>query len=297
MFGYVIPNQKELKVAQLEEYRTWYCGLCRCLQKRYGVVGRLSLSYDMTFLGMLLSALYEPEVKRQEGTCIAHPFSKQRSCHDIYLEYAADMNILLTYYKCRDDWMDDHNFARAGYGMLLRRGGRKVAGKYSGKAKKIKRYLKRLTEAEQKNTGDLDLVAGLFGEICGCLFVCREDEWKEVLYRLGFYLGKFIYLMDAWEDWDEDLKKGRYNPLFFYFGKENVPPSVVTPQMEDRIHEILTMMMAETCRCFERLPIIENAEILRNILYSGVWCRYYQHKKDRRYGWKGEKGHSDDRSI
>ena len=275
MFGYVIPNQKELKAGQMEQYRAWYCGLCRCLQKKYGLAGRLSLSFDMTFLGMLLSALYEPETKRQERTCIAHPLKRQCSFQDRYLEYAADMNLLLTYYKCRDDWMDDHNFAKAGYGLLLRRGGRRVARKSPRKARQIKQYLKQLAEAEQRCTGNLDVVAGLFGKICGCLFACQEDEWEEILYQFGFYLGKFIYLLDAWEDWEEDCKKKHYNPLFFYFGKKDLP----TPQMEDRIHGILTMMMAEACRYFERLPIVENADIFRNILYSGVWCRYHQHKK------------------
>lgn len=281
MFGYVIPNQKELKVGQLEEYRSWYCGLCRCLQGKYGIIGRFSLSYDMTFLGMLLSSLYEPERTSRERTCIAHPFTRQRSYHDIYLEYAADMNILLNYYKCLDDWRDDHNLIKIGYGALLCRGGRRVAKTYPQKAKKIKRCLGQLTQAEQERTENLDLVAGLFGEICGCLFACREDEWRECLYRLGFYLGKFIYLMDAWEDWEEDLKKEHYNPLFYYFGGKEVPQYIATAEIEDKVHQVLMMMIAEACRWFERLPIIENAEILRNILYSGVWCQYYRHKRNQ----------------
>lgn len=285
MFGYVVPNQKELKAGQLEEYRAWYCGLCRCLQKKYGVTGRLSLNYDMTFLGMLLSSLYEPEITRQEGNCIAHPFTRQGSYSDIYLEYAADMNILLTYYKCRDDWVDDHNFWKAGYGALLHGAGKKISGKYPQKAQKIQGCLERLTLAENQKSDNLDEVAGLFGEICGCLFVCQEDEWKEFLQRLGFFLGKFIYLMDAWEDWEEDQKKQNYNPLFSsgIFKSDGTgyagPEFCITEELEQRVYEILTMMIAEACRAFERLPIIKNVEILRNIMYSGVWCRYYQIKE------------------
>lgn len=276
MFGYVVPNQKELKVYELEEYRGWYCGLCHRLQRKYGLRGRLSLNYDMTFLGLLLSSLYEDEVRERLGGCVMHPLQKQRSYDTQYVGYAADMNILLTYYKCMDDWHDDHNIFRAGYGASLRKAGRKVAGKYSRQAEQIQSCLFRLGQAEKEEASDLDEVAGIFGRLCGSLFAYQEDIWYQDLWHMGFYLGKFIYLLDAWEDIEKDYKSGCYNPLLFFADKKSLEEQIRGDELEERVTDILTQMIAQACRYFERLPIVEHGGILRNILYSGVWTRFYQ---------------------
>ena len=130
---------------------------------------------------------------------------------------------------------------------------------------------------------ELDKASGLFGEICGSLFVYRQDEWAQVLWNLGFFLGKFIFLVDAWDDWEKDWKKHNYNPFFALVpeGQDRI-----TEDVEQTIQSILTMMMAEAGQAFERLPILDNIEILRNILYSGVWCRYYQIGEKRRKNQK-----------
>ena len=99
----------------------------------------------------------------------------------------------------------------------------------------------------------------------GEIMTPRNDEWQDNLRTMGIYLGKFIYLLDAYEDVEEDIKEGRYNPLKKRFDD---------PDFEEEMKTILTMIMAGCCKEFEKLPIIENVEILRNILYSGVWYRY-----------------------
>ena len=105
------------------------------------------------------------------------------------------------------------------------------------------------------------------------IFAYREDFWEPTLRRMGFYLGKFIYLMDAYDDVEYDVKKGNYNP----FAKD-----YIIKGFDDRIKNMLLLMMAETCREFEKLPIIKYADILRNILYSGVWCRFESISRKRR---------------
>lgn len=277
MFGYVVVNQRELKEKERELYRSWYCGLCHILQKQYGLGGQLSLNYDMTFLGLLLTSLYEPQIVEENMRCLAHPGRKQPVRTSCWMEYAADMNILLTYYKCLDDWKDDHNLIKAAYAGMLYRAGKKVSRKYPQKAEFIKKQLSALSERELAGAEKPDETAGLFGSICGCLFAPREDEWKDTLYWMGFYIGKFIYLMDAWDDLPEDLKKQEYNP--WICGMKIECENQIETQ-EAKVHQILTMMMAEAGRRFERLPILKNLEILRNILYSGVWCRYYQMKEN-----------------
>jgi len=129
-------------------------------------------------------------------------------------------------------------------------------------------YMKDLAECEKKESRDnIDEAANLTGKMFGEILVPKEDEWSHVLRELGFYLGKFIYYMDAYDDLEEDRKNQAYNPFL----------SV----SEDVIEEILKMMMAKATECFEYLPVIEYEEILRNILYSGVWMRYCEIKKKR----------------
>lgn len=271
MFGYVLPNREELKLRELKEYQAYYCGLCRCLKEKYGLPGQISLNYDMTFLGMLLTSLYEPNITEKDSRCIAHPAHKHLYKKSTYVDYAADMNILLTYYKCMDDWKDEHKLLKAGYGRILLYKGRKISQKYPDKAKKIKDGLSKLAMAEKDNCDDIDYVAGCFGDICAAVFVYKEDEWSQDLSRFGYFLGKFIYLIDAYEDLEKDREKGCYNPFIFM---KNVNETKCDVNTDDRIRQILIMMISEAGRAFERLPVIHNAEILRNIIYSGVWCRF-----------------------
>jgi phytoene/squalene synthetase len=128
-------------------------------------------------------------------------------------------------------------------------------------------------EYEKSESRNIDEVAGVFGEIMAEIFAYRQDEWEETLRRMGFFFGKFIYLMDAYEDIENDMEKGTYNPLKDIYQKDD---------FEELAGQVLLMMMAECSKAFERLPIVENAQILRNILYSGVWSKYDLVKQKRK---------------
>lgn len=273
MFGYVIVNKAEMKFKEFDVYHSYYCGLCHALKDRYGAVGQLTLSYDMTFILMLLSSLYEPETGYSTGKCIAHPFEKHEIRRNICTDYVADMNVILTKHKCQDDWTDEKKFHKMCFGKLLEGKSGKHQEFYKDKIRKIDMLMHEISIKEQENCQDVDAMAGLFGQIMAEIIAARDDEWSDTLRRLGFYLGEFIYLLDAYEDIEEDIRKKRYNPLRNRYGE---------PEFEEDCHTILTMMMAECCREFEKLPLLENVEILRNILYSGVWCRYEIVREKRR---------------
>lgn len=272
MFGYIIINQGDMKFKEFDVYHSYYCGLCRALDRQYGRIGQLTLTYDMTFLVMLLSSLYEPETKMGKVKCIAHPFEKHLIRTNVFSDYGADMNVFFAYYKCRDDWEDEKKVTRLAYGKLLKRAYRKVCAKYGGKTRKIVSLMGELSMEEKQKNQDIDYMAGLFGDIMGEIMSVRQDEWQENLRAMGTYLGKFIYLMDAYEDIEEDIKKNRYNPLIRRFD---------APDFEEEIRTVLTMFMTGCCREFEKLPIIENVEILRNILYSGIWYKYEMVRRRR----------------
>jgi len=265
MFGYIIVNKAEMKYKEFDIYHSYYCGLCRKLKEKYGIWGQISINYDMTFVLMLLTGLYEPETVSGTCRCIAHPFEEQGTLSNVITEYVADMNVVLTNFKCQDDWEDEKKIHKYIYGKLLEGKSKKRKDFYTEKVRNINMMMYDLAEAEKENKKDIDTMSGMFGQVMAQIVVCREDEWSENLGRLGFYLGKFIYLLDAYEDIEEDIQKGTYNPLKKKYDN---------PDFEDECKTILTMMMSECCKEFEKLPILENVGILRNILYSGVWCRY-----------------------
>lgn len=275
MFGYVVANKAELKFREFDVYQSYYCGLCKELKKQGGNVARLALSYDMTFVFMLLSGLYEPDTVCEPCKCAFHPLEKRMQRRNECADYVADMSVIMTYYKCRDDWKDDKKLTGGAMMSALQGKYRRVEAAYPEKVGKIAELMQQLSQGEQANSADMDTMAGTFGRIMAQIMVYREDDWAPILSRIGFFLGKFIYLMDAYEDIEEDLKKGRYNPLYKLYE---------TPDFEGECRQILTMMIAECSREFEKLPILENIEILRNILYSGVWVKYEAVSSRRRQG-------------
>lgn len=265
MFGYVTINKQELKFKEFDLYHAYYCGLCRVLKEKYGFAGQFALTYDCTFLILFLSGLYEPEEKKEKERCPFHMAQGTPVCINMYTEYAADMTILLSYYKCVDDWKDEHKVISYTYAKIIMKGYHKVLEKYPQKCEKVRILFDKMAECESNHEESIDKVSGLFGEVLAELFAYKEDEWDKEIRRMAFFLGKFVYLMDAYEDLEKDRKEGNYNP--FAFVEQNV-------EYEENCRVILSMMMSECSREFEKLPIIRNVEILRNIIYSGVWSRY-----------------------
>ena len=224
------------------------------------------------------SALYELPTQKGSTRCIIHPVCKQQVRRNTVTEYAADMNVLLTYYKCRDDWEDEKKVTALGYSKVLQGKVKKLDQKYPDKSRRIQKLLSELSEMEKSGEKDIDKMAGCFGKIMEEIFAWKQDVWEDTLRRMGFFLGKFIYLLDAYDDVEEDIKNKNYNPFSEQY---------IIEGFDEQVRRILIMMMAQTCREFEKLPIIKYTDILRNILYSGVWCRFEViHKKRKEAGEK-----------
>ena len=265
MFGYVTIYEPELKVKDLKKYKAYYCGLCRMLKEKYGFMGQMTLTYDMTFAVILLSSLYENTAEAERHRCKVHPIKKQMMLRNEITDYAAAMNVLLAYYHMEDDWQDDRKVTSLMTKSMIHGKVRRIIEEYPRQSRAIRSALEELSSCEKEECTDIDRTAGCFGRLMEELFVYREDIWERNLRKMGFFLGKFIYIMDAYEDLPEDLKKGRYNPLRDMYGKDDY---------EGRMKQILCMMIAESTAEFERLPCLLDVDILRNILYDGVWNRY-----------------------
>ena len=265
MFGYVTICEPELKVKDLKKYKAYYCGLCRVLKEEYGFMGQMTLTYDMTFAIILLSSLYESVADLETHRCKVHPVKKQMMLKNEITSYAAAMNVLLAYYHLDDDWQDDRKISSLMSKSMIYGKVKKIIDKYPRQSEAIRTSLAELSLCERDNSTDIDRTAGCFGRLMEELLLYREDMWEKSLRKMGFFLGKFIYLMDAHEDLPEDLKKDKYNPLRKIYAE---------PEYEERIRQILCMMIAESTAEFERLPCLVDVDILRNILYDGVWSRY-----------------------
>ena len=277
MFGYINVNKKELSEENQKIYQAFYCGLCQTLREHCGKKGQVLLSFDMTFLELLLTGLYEPNQFEYEFTCMIHPTKKQLAYENEVSDYCAAINVMLAYHNLVDDWKDEKKLSKKHAANVIYKDYLKFAEKYPRQRNAIEEYMKNLAQYEIANETNIDLVAGLTGEMLGEVFAWKEDEWYHELKTLGYYMGKFIYLMDAYEDVDKDEKKNTYNPLR-NLKKDN------EKDFETLTRLMMTSMMSECAKSFERLPIILHADILRNILYSGVWTKYeyIQLKKRKR---------------
>ena len=216
MYGYIVVDQPELKFREFDKYRSYYCGLCDSLAEAHGLKGQISLSYDMTFLVILLTGLYEPETIYSEERCVTHPLRKHPVRRNVVSDYVADMNVLLTYYKCMDDWYDEKKVLKRTYAGVLKKDIKKLEKKYPHKAEIIRKSLSKLSEYEKAQETNIDKPAEQFGILLGEVAAMKDDEWSDELRVLGNNLGRFIYLLDAYDDLEKDEKKNNYNVFKYH---------------------------------------------------------------------------------
>lgn len=217
MFGYVRPARLELKVRDWETYRAVYCGLCHTLGRRYGLIPRLLLNYDFTFLAMLLSPKTEkPQTERKR--CIACPHKKKCVLvENRGLTVAADESVILTYHQLQDTIADSGFWKRAAarsLALLLRPSYKKASGYRPGFDQLVRKELERLSELEKERCASLDAPADTFASILRAAAPETGDEGQDrAMGQLLYHVGRWIYLIDAWDDLKEDRKTGGYNPL------------------------------------------------------------------------------------
>ncbi|MDY6324607.1 MAG: DUF5685 family protein [Catonella sp.] len=276
MYGYVNIDKGELKVKEYYEFRTFYCGLCHELLRKAGPAGQLTLSYDMTVLTVVLTSLYEPDVITDNLACVAHPVKKKPVIISPYTGYAADMNLLLFMKHAKDDWRDDKKITSKAAYTYLREVCRKIYVAYPRQWTAIENELHALDLMENRHEYDVEKAAGHFGRLFGEVYACKNDIFKDDLRLVGFNLGKFVYICDAYEDIYKDEKSGNYNPFHDIY-KDN--------GFDDKVKEMLTMCMAMCTEALERLPLVKDESIIRNIFYSGVFKKFdkiYNERQENR---------------
>ena len=262
MFGYVMANLKELEKPRRKRYASVYCGICRSIRSQCSQSCRLALSYDMAFLALLLMSLYEPEETGGGHACLLHP---GRDWTDSpYIRYGADMNVALAYYKALDDDADEGKLTAKLQTKLFGKEIDRIREAYPRQCEAISQSVKELCKLEQENCANPDAPAGCFGKLMAELLVYEEDLWAPTLRKMGDALGRFIYLADAAVDYRRDRKKEQYNPfLAMRMGED-----------WNAWEEYLVLALHRCTDAYERLPLVQDKDILDNILYSGIWLQY-----------------------
>jgi hypothetical protein len=278
MLGYVTIEKSELKIREYDVYRGYYCGVCKSIGRRYGQLPRMTLSYDAAFLALLLGSLAPGEDIPAREHCIIHPVKKNPVLAGEAVDYAGDVMLLLAWHKLRDDVRDDKSPAALAGLLPLRRAIRIIRRDRPELTRRVEGQLALLAGLEREGCPSMDRAADCFAKILEAVLALgpgpRDEETKEILGRLGYHLGKWIYLMDAWEDLPENFKKGTYNPLALRYGRD---PGESAEAFRERIlpqvRWNLMVCLEETGKAVDSLALQKNRGIIENIVYMGLFRR------------------------
>ncbi len=269
MFGYIKTHRPELKVKEDETYKGIYCSLCKTLGKRYGIMSRLFLSYDSTFLALALMALSDEKVCFEQKRCPFNPAKKCNFCkgENEELNFAADISVLLLYHKIKDNIRDSTLFKAILYRILLVMiicSYKKAVKFRPDEAIIIREYIEMQNAVENKQSRSVDEAAEPTAILLGRLYSRSESDKdsRRVRERVGYCLGRWVYMIDAFDDIEKDRKSGNYNP-FLLSGQDNY----------EKIKGDILMTAGEIAKAYELLKIRKFGTITENVIYDGL---YYQ---------------------
>lgn len=282
MFGYIRPCQPELKCKDFDLYRATYCGLCRCMRQRYGFIAPMFLSYDLTFLSLLLweaEGSFHPCSER----CHVKPWVKRPMCPvSPALEQTADESVILTYWQLRDHVADEGAWkavtARL-LSFLLRASYQKAARLRPEFDCSVREHLRQLSKLEQENCSSIDRAADAFA----CLLrdaACIDGEQGRVVEQILYHVGRWIYLADARDDLQRDKSEGKYNPIIYRYGPDGNDEALGNT-MTHSLEMAAAALQLGQFGC--RTPLLENIlylglPLVQKAVFDGSWAQIKKHK-------------------
>jgi len=273
MFGYIRTCKEEMKIRDFYRFRAYYCGLCRELKIRSGQFSRLLLNYDLTFFAVFLTAWQDCPATIIKKRCPVHPLRRQAMLNDCpALAYAADINLLLAYHKLADDWQDEGKLSARGAMLLLVRPYRRTSARQPSADGVIREGIAELARLEREKCPSLDRTADAFARILSGLIPtdpARPAESRAAAW-LGYNLGKWIYLVDGWDDLAGDWQKKRFNPYLAAFGDPGDDLESFRLRIQPEVEFLLTHTLSQVGQAYELLGIKTDAGILENIIYLGM---------------------------
>lgn len=279
MFGYIKPRVSELRVREHECYRATYCGLCHSMAKTLGRASCGTLSYDFAFLGVIRMILTGESPEFEKRRCAAHPFRKRASVkNNQSLEYCSAAAALLSYGKCRDDINDEKGFRRLRARLALpffaraRKKALKRVPELTGLDRRIASLLSEMSEIERNGSDEpsADRLGELFGMILGEIVSFGLDGREaRTSYAFGKAIGHWLYLVDAADDYAEDVRMGRFNPYAAIWSDEK---GFDACRREDVSCALIALLMdaERALDLFPPSPSPELCEIAKNTIYLGM---------------------------
>lgn len=285
MFGYINPLKSELKIREYDYFKSYYCGLCYSIKENFGNIPRFTLNYDLTFIGFLLDGLTESPINLKKVRCIKHPRKELLICSKTdALDYVSNLCILLFNLKLEDDISDENNLKSKVLYLFLNHNNESIKDKYYDMKFVIKDEINKLTTLEKtKEFKSLDEISHPFSHIMGMILKIYPYQFdndsiivRDNLYKMGYLIGKWIYLMDALDDLQSDMLKNQFNPyLVLYNGDNSDYKNLINKIIYDIEFNILSTISA----CSDYLGKIEfkkHKEILKNIIELGMINKYYE---------------------
>ena len=287
MFGYVRPFKGELLVKEYDAYKGVYCQVCKALGEYYGPLARLTLTYDCTFYALLALNQREAQVKANKKRCTCNPLKKctyvcpangDRYAEECFKKAAA-LCVIMTAHKLRDTADDESALkafgARFLYG-LSRRAYKKAAADFPFMAEAAQKMMDAQYEAEHAEKISIDACSAPTAELLEtlCAELGETGSEKTVLSQLGYFLGRWVYIMDAADDLKDDLKEKKFNPFISKLGLTDLAGGEMTKEQRDEAdrecNAILNGSLARLLPAMNLLPQGQFSGIITNVLEKGL---------------------------
>lgn len=270
MFGYVKAYKPELRIKEYEMYKSIYCSVCKQIGKRYGFITRFLLSYDFTFFMLLYLSLREDCITVKKGRCVYNPLKKCSYVNNELPSMPLAASQIMLYYKLIDNF-EDEGLLKSSLSRFLmlcaKKGYKKAAKEFPAVENIFKNYFEEQKKIEQNNVQCIDKAADPTAKMLSSLFsLCALNGKTEALERMGYCMGRWLYIMDAVDDLPSNIKSGKYNPLT----DEAKAAKDINLFLKQKIEGTLNFCATEAAAAFELVDIHRFKNILGNIIYLGL---------------------------
>lgn len=281
VFGYIRPQKSEMLVREYEQYKGVYCSLCRQLGKSYGVISRLTLSYDCTFYALFLIALSKESCGFKIGKCVVNPLRKCTFCNTAENELikASALSVILTYFKIKDDLEDSHFWGklRAYFFLPLASHARKKAAKDFPQIDNIVSSAMEKQKLAEKEKSVIDLYAEPSAKMLEQIFensidasVDNYSQKVRLLRQFGYFLGRWVYLIDAGDDIEKDIKYGSFNPYVLKFNLDKSSTLEDISKVKKYSNQVLNLTLSQMIAALNILDFNCFDAIIKNVILKGL---------------------------
>lgn len=268
MFGYIRAFKPEMKFKEYDIYKGVYCSVCRDLGKRYGFFSRMTLSYDITFLALVRLSLKNECVSFEKSHCVYNPAKKCLNCRrNNDIAFCSDVAVIMVYWSLIDK-IQDNKFIKAFLFKilaLLYKIPYKKAKKNQPEVEKIISNMMNVqNETEASDTDNIDLAADPSAKAMSEI-ICMDMDYKdkEKLSTFGYLIGRWVYLIDAVDDYYDDIKSKNYNPIKSKgFNKD---------EFKLYSEHLLNSTQAKIIEGLKELQILRFKPIIENVVVDGMY--------------------------